>query len=102
VAKVNGATKHQIAPRVRGGILGALDIMEARDGVTISEAIYQEMKEKGVLYVLDKAGKYVERITDVNVGVTDEFRSLVDVLTAITEGAGHDTPVESEPGSIRH
>ncbi len=70
--------------------------------MTLSQIMYEEIETHGLLTVMDRMGKYLERVSDVNVEHSGEVTSLVSVLTGLTQGAGHDTAMESEPGSIRH
>ncbi len=91
-----------MTPVIRTAFLRALDIMEAQQGKTLSEIMYDQITEHGLLTVMDKMGKYLERVSDVNVEHSGEVTSLVSVLTGIAEGARHDSAVEGEPGQLRH
>lgn len=93
------AAKSHLAPTVRAAFLRALDLIEDQQGLTFSQLMAKAIEEHGVLEVLSKIGKYVERESNVSVQVE---HSLVDVLSSLDQRAGHDTSVESEPGSVRH
>ena len=102
MAKTPGSARAHVTPVIRTAFLNALDIMQDRKGMTLSEIMYDQICEHGLLTVMDKMGKYLERVADVNVEHSGEVTSLVSVLTGLTQGAGHDPAVESEPGSVRH
>ena len=95
--------KHPVAPTIRGAFLRALDIIEEEEGLTFSQLIHREIKEHGILVVMDKVARYTERTSDVNLSHSGE--TLVDILTGIAEAeraATADSSVEAETEPVRH
>lgn len=58
-----GAPKkgYHVAPVIRKALLGALGVKMRRDGVTLNEIVLAEMDTHGVIEVMNKLGKYIER-----------------------------------------
>lgn len=106
---MSAAVKHPVAPTMRYAFLKALDIIGQKEGKTLPEIVVSLMYDgdgnfspSAALAVMDRVAKFAERTGDVNVTHSGEVTSLVSVLTGITQSAGHDTPVEGEPESVRH
>ena len=73
--------KHPVAPTIRGAFLRAIERKENRDRVTFSEMMLEEIDEKGLLTVMDKVARFVERTSDVTVNTEEE--TLADILTGL-------------------
>lgn len=101
MAKTAGSGRHHISPTIRGAFLRALDLIEREEGKTFSELLKDEIKENGLLSVMDRVAKFTERTSEVNMNHTGEV-SLVSILSSLAEGAGRDTEVEEQPGTVRH
>jgi hypothetical protein len=87
---------------MRRAFLKALDLKASAEGKTLPEIMLDLIQAEGLLPVMDRIAKFQERTGEVNVNHSGEVVSLVSVLTGLTEGAGYDTQVESEPSSLRH
>lgn len=101
--KQPGQAKHKIAPVIRAAFLRGLDIIEQKRGMTFSQLMAEEIEKAGLLVVLDKVGRYVEK--EASVDVTTNGESLVDVLGSLNtaiQRARDDLTVEEEPGPLRH
>ena len=93
--------RHEVAPLIRGAFIRALKIIENDTGKSFSDLMLQEIETHGLLAVMDRVGKFQERITTTNLHHSGEV-GLVGILESLAAGAGHDTSVESESDSVRH
>ncbi len=94
-----GSARHQLAPVVRSAFVRALDIIKENRNKTLPELMSEAIEEHGILLVMKSIAPYIERESKID--LTSNGVSLIEVLSTIS-GARHDTPVESEPESIRH
>jgi len=101
VAKTHGSATHYVAPTVRAAFLRALDLIEAEKGLTFSELIKAEIEKNGLLAVMDRVGKYMERTSSVDMNHSGEI-GLVGILESLAGRTRPDTEMEAEPGSVRH
>ena len=79
----------------------ALELREARTGMTFSEMLDAEIDNSGLLPVMDRVAKFVERVNTTNLHHSGEV-GLVGILESLAQSTGHHTDVESEPDSVRH
>ena len=99
---VGETVRHPVAPTLRGAFLKALELKGGKSGMTLAEIILELIETEGMLAVMDRVAKFQERVGTLDVQHSGEVTSLVSVLTGLAPGTGHDTAVESEPGSVRH
>jgi hypothetical protein len=85
---------------LRGAFIKALDLKASQEGKTLAEIMLDLIQAEGMLAVMDRIAKFQERTGTLD--VNHKGVSLAEILTGITQGAGHDTQVEGEPDSVRH
>ncbi|MFZ9064653.1 MAG: hypothetical protein ACO22U_13535 [bacterium] len=68
--------------------------------MTLPEMMYNEIAEHGLLHVMDKVAKYMEKTSEISVTAGD---SLLGVLTSIADESSRlNSELEDESDEVRH
>ena len=92
--------QYHLGPKIRAAFCRSLEILEDRTHMTLPEIMYNEIAEHGLLHVMDKVAKYMEKTSEVSVTAGD---SLLGVLTTIADESSRlNSELEDESNEVRH